>query len=285
MNKRIAALMLPIIIASGCTASNTQEPQERMEGLINASDNATYNVRYSVSGQEAPGNANISVQGLENGEKYLVARETPGGEIVTTGYVLEDTTVTCTDEPSTGGLSCRVGGEEAIQKMLQIEEWSLENISYKGGRDVSERSCEQFSASVENSLNQGITGTGVEIGFCLDSENGFPSSIQVSSGDEEDLLDFSAIEVETDTGGVLELPQPLGVFPHCTDSFEIDLTPLKQVEEAEISLNGYSKVVELPERFEKGVYSIPEQRIDEGTNNITISSGGETQHKICYRRP
>lgn len=213
----------------------------------------------------------------------MVARNTPGGEIVTTGYGLEDTTVTCTDEPSIGGLSCRVGGEEAIQKMLQIDEWSMENLSYSGEGEVNGRSCEQFSASVQNALSQGITETGVDIDFCLDSKKGFPSSIEVSG--EETILVFTAVEVESGTDESLELPQPLGVVPHCTDSYEIDITPLKQVEEAEVSLNGYSKVVELPERFERGVYSIPEQRIDEGTNNITLRSGGETQHQICYRRP
>ena len=284
MKKRITAIFLLTLITSGCTGSNTteQSPSEKVEGLINASESTTYNVEYAVSGPEAPENTNISVQGRENGEKYVVERETPGGEFIMTAYVLENNTVACSDEPSTG-LSCSVGSEEALQKMLQVDEWNMENISYTGQQEVAGRSCEKFSASVENPLSQGITATGIEIDLCLDLEKGFPSSIEISA--EENLLNFTAVEVESGTGQGLELPQTIGVVPHCTDSYEIDLTPLKDVEEAEISLNGYSKAVELPERFERAVYSIPEQRIDQGTNNITVSSGGQTQHMMCYRRP
>jgi outer membrane lipoprotein-sorting protein len=283
--ERITAILLLVLIASGCTGSSTTEQtsSEKLEGLMNESERTTYNVKYAVSGPEAPENTNISLQGLENGEKYVFGRGTPGGDVVTTAYVLENNTVTCTDEPSTGGLSCSVGEGRAIQKMLQIEEWNMEDISYTGQQEVAGRMCERFSASVENALSQGITATGIDIVLCLDSEKGFPSSIEITA--EGTLFNFTAVEVRNGTDKGLELPQPVGIVPHCTDSHEIDLTPLKQVEEAEISLNGYSKVVELPERFERGVYSIPEQRIDQGMNNITVRSGGETKHRICYRRP
>lgn len=283
--ERITAILLLVLIASGCIGSSTTEQtsSEKLEGLMNESERTTYNVKYAVSGPEAPENTNISVQGLENGEKYVVGRGTPGGDVVTTAYVLENNTVTCTDEPSTGGLSCSVGEGRAIQKMLQIEEWNMDNLSHTGQQEVAGRTCERFSASVKNALSQGITATGIDIDLCLDSEKGFPSSIEITA--EGTLFNFTAVEVRNGTDKGLELPQPVGIVPHCTDSHEIDLTPLKQVEEAEISLNGYSKVVELPERFERGVYSIPEQRIDQGMNNITVRSGGETKHRICYRRP
>jgi len=284
MRQKTVLLILITLIASGCTSTeNTETPEQKMQELVNQSENTTYQVKYRVTGPEAPENTEITVKGLEGGEVYTVDRETPGGTVSTKAYVLEEKTVVCGTDPSTESVSCTVGEGEVIQKMLQIEKWTLENLTYTGEKNISGRSCQAFSASIEKAERKGLTSTETDLGFCLDSANGFPSSIEVIG--DGTILNFKAENVETGNGGELELPKALGVVPHCTDSYEIDLTPLKQVEEAEIELNGYSKIVRLPERFETQSYNIPEQKIDEGENNITVRTGGEISHTICYRRP
>ena len=284
MRQKTVLLILITLIASGCTSTeNTKTPEQKMQELVNQSQNTTYQVKYRVTGSEAPENTEITVKGLKGGEVYTVDRETPGGTVSTKAYVLEEKTVVCGTDPSSESVSCTVGEGEVIQKMLQIEKWTLENLTYTGEKNISGRSCQAFSASVEKAERKGLTSTETDLDFCLDSTNGFPSGIEVIG--DGTVLNFKAENVETGTGGELELPKALGVVPHCTDSYEIDLTPPKQVEEAEIELNGYSKIFRLPERFETQSYNIPEQKIDEGENNITVRTGEEISHTICYRRP
>ncbi|AOV94899.1 hypothetical protein AQV86_03160 [Nanohaloarchaea archaeon SG9] len=284
MRQKTVLLILITLIASGCTSTeNTETPEQKMQELVNQSQNTTYQVKYTATGPEAPENTEITVKGLEGGEVYTVDRETPGGTVSTKAYVLEEKTVVCGTDPSSESVSCTVGEGEVIQKMLQIEKWTLKNLTYTGEKNISGRVCKAFSASAEKAERKGLTSTETDLDFCLDFANGFPSGIEVIG--DGTILNFTAENVETNTGGELELPKTLGVTPHCTDSYEIDLTPLKQVEEAEIELNSYSKIVRLPKRFETQSYNIPEQKIDEGENNITVRTEGEISHIICYRRP
>ena len=282
MGEKTVLLITVVFLASGCIEGQNTDP-EGFEELKEKKDSATFRIDYSFTSEKD--SANISYFNLEGREKYASSRDTPGGLFEDRTYLLNESAVTCSEEPSPQGrrTHCKDALSDRSYRMLQLDKINLQQVNYTGKDSFNGRKCEKYSASLGEEREALRRGESIEI--CLDTEEGFISSLNITQGDRI-LSRFRAENVsDTVDRSEIELERPVGIFPHCTDSFEVDITTFKELDKAKISINGFNKTVNLPEQFETGVYSIPEENIEQGDNKLEIQVGGGVIEKSCYRRP
>lgn len=289
--KKKALLLISVLLASGCISSSSETPsaQERFTGLSNLNETSTYTVQYSLTGSGTDySGVNVSISNFKEGERFVVERETPGGDRITRIYTVDNRTISCSAGLSRQHASCSLEGDEALHSMLQLDNWNLQDFNISDQVSIAGRTCQGFTARPQNTRTLGLDSSPAQtqLQLCIDTEEGYTAQLRVeNSRNNESLLEFAAEKVETGLEKDLELPRSVAIVGHCTDSYEIDLTPLKEVEEAQITVNNYTETVDLPERFQKGVYSVPEENIHTGINDITVTAGETTQNSTCYRRP
>lgn len=285
MRPQILLLFTVILLASGCMSEDPRYEQS-FQSLVNTSDNSSFHVTYAVSGPEIEDKIEINVHRKNGREKFRAVRETSGGTVIEESYSLENRTVSCYTSPSPRGGStrCTVGESDGIYTFLNPDRWTVNKINRSTTENISSRECRKFSTLLEVEGQILDPGTELKADICLDTEKGFISKMNVSS--DRSPVDF---EVENFSSEVSEkdlgLPRAVGIDGHCTDSYDVELTPLKDVNEAVLSVNGENKTVTLPERFETQFYSIPQDHLDVGENTITVYTDEGNQDRYCYRRP
>lgn len=284
-------LLIIVLLGSGCISSSSEAPsaQETFKDLSNLGRVSTYSVKYSLTGSGTDySRVNISASKFQEGEKYEISRETPGGDRVTRIYMIENRTVSCSAGLVGTYTSCSLEGDEALYKMLQVSKWNPQALKLSTTKNIKGRNCQQFIARPQITRKLGLEQQpeNTLLKFCIDTEKGYTAHLQVENRqNNETVLEFNTEKIETNLDQGLELPRSVAIISHCTDSYEIDLIPLEDVETAQITLNNYTETVELPERFQKGIYSVPEKSIQTGINDITVKAGDTTQNSTCYRRP
>lgn len=285
MRPQILLLFTVVLLASGCMSGDSGFEQN-FQSLVNTSDNSMFHVTYAVSGPEIEDEIDITVYRKNDREKFRAVRETPGGTVIEESYSLENRTVSCYTSPSPRGGStrCTVGESDGIYTFLNPDRWTVKDINSSGTGNISGRECKKFSTILEVDGQILDPDKELEGDICLDTEKGFVSRINVSS--DRSLAGFEAKKYSGEVSeNELDLPRAVGIDGHCTDSYDVELTPLKDVNEAILSVNGENNTVSLPERFETQFYSIPQDQLDVGENIITVYTDEGTQARYCYRRP
>lgn len=282
---RIFLLLTLVLLASGCISGDS-ESDESFQGLLNSSENSSFGVSYSVSGPAIEDGIVIDIYRSNDLRHLKAVRETPGGTVISEVYELENNTVSCYTSPSPGGGTevCTVGYRDGIYNFLNTDKWNVTGVNRSGTENISERACKAFSTDIKVRGQSLRLEEVFDADICLDQEKGYVSAMNISS--EERLVDF---RVQNYTEKVpedrLTLDRVVEVVTHCTDSRDVEITPMRQLEEAVLSVNGENRTVSLPEKFETEFYQLPERDLKTGENTIAVYTEEGSLTRTCYRRP
>lgn len=84
---------------------------------------------------------NVSASNFEEGERFVVERETPGGDRITRIYTVDNRTISCSADLSRQHASCSLEGEEALHQMLKLDNWNLHNFNISDQVSIAGRTC------------------------------------------------------------------------------------------------------------------------------------------------
>lgn len=301
----VAGLAAAVMLA-GCTGQSSQRDSETVfMDLVSQQQSSTYHVSYTADGtlRGDPGRVvsdmELNRYRYQGRPKSVVTVTASGRQWIDAAFRTQDRKLTCFDVAAVGE-----SGDASFSCSLEDSEWQFIDqftdaknfrLNLSGTREIAGRTCQAFTAvpTANTAFNiAGATkdGNGMTITLCVDKAQGYLAYVSVNatstselSGEKtQNLFTLRAISHDTDvTADDVALPVSAIMDVYCDEEPHVRITPLEQLQQPELTVNGESLSWSGSAPFTPMNVSIPISALNKGTNNVTLSTGTEGRRKSC----
>lgn len=285
MRLKLAGLLVFVVLASGCAQSLPEDASEGFAQLSEKIEGQNFHVEYEVSisrpgSSMPPEDFKIDFYSFDGVQKAVGS---PVSSIASARavYMVGNRSIECTE--AGGSVSCNKDGDPGLFKLVTNP--SFDRFNYSGSGEYVGRGCKMFEASPDMPSIEPPSGTSLDTEICVDRGLGYPSFMQfnITESSQEASISVEALSFDRDVSeSNVEIPETLSVSASCYTEPSVSVTPLKDVDSVELSVNGgEARTVELRDRFEEKEVDVSGE-VSEGSNDFEVSTGDFSASDRCY---
>ncbi len=300
MDSKILLVFLAlVVVASGCSYLERSTPEQQYRELSQKAESSTYHVTYdiSVGGSDALTSmiGDPELYSYEGKTKMVMTANFMGMSSTTAVYSFGNRSVTCKDGASIlgdSGISCELGdsGSETVSLTDMNEEYEDDldrvDIEVTGTRKIAGRTCKMFSMKVPaDVLNSSQYDSGAEMGVCLDTEKGYVADMGMNITKQSELAGNTSQNVlrmtvksydDQVSASDVEIPVKASVdLEYRCDPFEAEIVSFSSISDAELSVNGQNRTLNL-EAGERRTVQLDEASKVDGENEVVLYADGKS---------